>query len=181
MHFSWISVILVVVVAIGSLIYFTSNKSGDSLLSNSEQVVESNYVVPPLGETYRNDKYQFSLTLPEGFKANEFTESNGVETIVLEDNAANGIQISVSPFDEDLRELTPDMILEDIPDLAITDPQPVEIGQTHQGLAFLSDNGAFDGSSREVWFVFNGHLYQISTYAHLDELLRTMFTTWRFE
>ncbi len=44
----------------------------------------------------------------------------------------------------------------------------------------MSDNPAFAGASREVWFVFNTNLYQISTYTEFDELLKGLFGTWQF-
>jgi hypothetical protein len=59
--------------------------------------------------------------------------------------------------------------------------QLVEVGPNYVGLAFKSDNQAFDGASREVWFVFRGNLYQISTYAWLDPLLQAIFKTWQFQ
>ena len=89
-----------------------------------------------------------------------------------------GFQIFISPVDEDIV-FTKERILQDIPDITVKDPQPVNIGTTGQGIAFLSDNETF-GSSREVWFTFNGYLYQISTYESLDNLLQTMFQTWEF-
>lgn len=45
---------------------------------------------------------------------------------------------------------------------------------------FQSDNPAFDGASREVWFVYNDYLYQISAYAEFDEFLKELFGTWQF-
>ena len=72
------------------------------------------------------------------------------------------------------------MIEKDIPDLLITDAQTVEIGDNYKGLAFKSDNSAFGGASREVWFVFRNNLYQISTYEKFDELLKKVFSTWVF-
>jgi len=145
------------------------------------------YTVPPLGETYTNEQYHFSLTLPEGFSAREmapYAETTPGQarstTIVLEDTQANGIQITITPFDEDLRVLTEVRVRQDVPDMAITNVQPVEVGLNHTGLAFKSDNPAFSGASREVWFVFRGNLYQISTYERLDNLLKEIFATWKF-
>lgn len=139
------------------------------------------YEVPPLGEAYTNSEYGFSLTLPEGFTARAMARNAaGSRAIVLEDDRGNGIQIMVTPFEEDIHALTAERIRRDVPDLAIENTQPVEIGANHTGLAFVSDNPAFGGSSREVWFVFRGDLYQVSTYLRLDELLQTMFQTWRF-
>ena len=64
--------------------------------------------------------------------------------------------------------------------MKVIDDQILEIGNNYKGVAFRSDNAAFDGDSREVWFVFKGNLFQISTYARLDPLLKAMFATWKF-
>src|SRR3990167_4703188 len=67
------------------------------------------------------------------------------------------------------------------PDMVIKDAQEVSIGDKRKGLAFGSDNAAFDGDSREVWFVFGGKLYQISAYMKHDDLLKGVFETWQFD
>jgi hypothetical protein len=137
------------------------------------------YVVPPIQDTYTNTALGFSLGLPDGFAAQE-SEEEGVKTVVLQDAQGNGIQIIATPIKEDIPHLSIDMVKRDIPDMKVSDVQPVEIGEGRTGVAFKSDNEAFGGASREVWFVFRGNLYQISTYARLDELLQSMFASWQF-
>lgn len=131
---------------------------------------------------YTNDTFRFAISMPGDFEARELAaDDNGATTVLLEStDRADGVQIIVSPFDEDISALTMERIQHDVPDLTITDPQPVEIGENRKGLAFKSDNEAFNGASREVWFVFRGHLYQISTYDRLDPLLKKIFSTWKF-
>lgn len=137
------------------------------------------YEVPPLTKVYKNDTYQFSLNMPEGFTAREGGGDEGA-IITLEDAGGNGIQLTITPFDEDIKVLTEERIKQDVPDLAIRDIEILEIGDEYRGLAFKSDNEAFDGDSREVWFAFRGNFYQISTYARLDPLLKAVFATWQF-
>lgn len=136
---------------------------------------------PPLTNEYRSEKYRFLFLMPEGYVAGQFPSDDGVgEVIVAQNEAGDGIQIIVTPFGEDLKILTVDRIKEDIPDMAMTDVQNVAIGDTYKGVTFRSDNELFGGSSREVWFVYLGNLYQISTYTRLDPLLRAIFATWKF-
>lgn len=144
------------------------------------------YAVPGLTQDYSNPAYKFSLKMPADFTASDIpADPDGTpETIVLQDKNGNGIQIVVSPFDEDTNgsyTLTQARILQDVPDMQITDPQPIQVGNNYTGLAFKSDNEAFGGASREVWFVFRGNLYQISTYERLDDLLKGIFQTWQFQ
>lgn len=140
------------------------------------------YTVPAFqGETYRNSRFGFSLALPEGFRAQELPrDERGGVAIVLQDARGDGIQIYVTPNVGDYTTLTAGDVRAAIPDMHVTDDMPVEIGEHNTGVAFMSDNDAFGGASREVWFYFGGNLFQISTYAHLDELLKAMFGTWQF-
>lgn len=146
--------------------------------------------LPPLGdlsETYTNYTLGFSVAMPKDFASTEIPGEGGVSTVLLQNKAGDGIQIVVTPLGETLMELTPDRIRADIPDLQMSDIEvlrvegPSAAGQvSYTGVAFRSDNEAFGGDSREVWFPFNGYLYQISTYARLDPLLKAMFATWKF-
>lgn len=147
-------------------------------IEGESSATESTYVTPPFTDTYTNDVYRFSVGLPEGFKAQEFEEGEG-HTILLQDQSGNGIQILIIAS-EDHKTLTVDDIRASIPDMQVSGEQPVEIGAEYTGVAFKSDNEAFGGDSREVWFFFHGNLYQISTYARLDPLLQSMFATWKF-
>lgn len=142
------------------------------------------YIVPPLSTPYTNSTYNFSVTLPQGFAASEAADpANAADTIVFQDAHADGIQIVVTPFDEDTGggyTLTQERILGDVPDLSMSDVQSVQVGDHYTGVAFKSNNPAFGGSTREVWFVFRGNLYQISTYEKFDDLLKAVFGTWQF-
>ncbi len=161
----------VLILLLGCVAYYIYSGS-------SSEPEETPFKVPVLNQKYENAKHGFGLTMPEGFTSRE-SSANGSDTIVFENAKAEGIQIVISPYD-DIKILTKAMIESDIPDMQVLDPQPVEIGNANTGLAFRSDNDAFNGKSREVWFVFNRELYQISTYERLDELLQKMFATWTF-
>jgi hypothetical protein len=139
---------------------------------------------PTLVQNYTNSTYHFSLKMPEGYEVQDLPSADGTgETIVLANTAGDGIQIVISPFDEDTGggyTLTKERILQDVPDLEIQQEQPLDVGDNYHGLAFLSNNPSFGGASREVWFVYQGNLYQISTYARLDDTLKAIFATWQF-
>lgn len=139
------------------------------------------YVVPSLTKPYTSSRYGFSLNIPEDFKVRE-SDMNGSYTIVFENTKSEGIQIVISPYDKKgVKVLTKDMIQSAIPDMQITDDQVLDVGSTYKGIAFKSDNDAFNGDSREVWFIFKDNLYQISTYSRFDGLLKAMFATWEFK
>ena len=131
---------------------------------------------------FRDAGRGFSFRYPNHLSVSNFADASGGEIILVQSpEQAEGFQIAISPFDEPGTTLTADMIERDIPDLAIRDSQDLLLGETGKGVAFISDNPSFGGNSREVWFVYGGDLYQISTYARLDPLLQSVLGTWKFE
>ncbi|MBP9711089.1 MAG: hypothetical protein KBD50_02420 [Candidatus Pacebacteria bacterium] len=135
----------------------------------------SGYVVPPPGGEYVNEVYNFTVNIPKGFGV------GGTErSIVIEDKDGNGLQIVITPLGEDIPVLTEERIRADIPDILIEQPQVVTVSGANTGLAFRSNNAAFGGVSREVWFVEDGNLYQIITYDRLRPLLSAIFGTLKF-
>lgn len=137
--------------------------------------------VPALSNQYADSMYHFTLSTPSDFRVTEIPSDDGQgKTVLIQNQKGEGIQIIISPFKEDLKVLTADRVRKDIPDMQISDVQTVEVGDRYKGIAFRSNNDAFEGDSREVWFVFHGNLYQISTYARLDPLLKAIFATWKF-
>ena len=171
---------IVLLVAVGVGVWYSVSKD-DAEGEGAAAEAAAPYEVPPIQDEYKNDEFRFSLGLPEGFAAQEFKEEGSAgKSVVLQDAKGNGIQILITPYPDDTKIITADDVRADIPDMKVTDDQVVEIGNDYRGVAFMSDNEAFDGASREVWFVFRGNLYQISTYARLDSLLQSMFATWKF-
>lgn len=168
-----LGVMLITLIAGGVVMYFSSSKESS--------VVEEPYMVPPLTKHYRNETLRFSVKTPENFSARELPPDElGATTLVFEDTEGNGVQVYATPVEEEERNLTATALQTGWPELQVREPQVVEIGATHTGVAFKSDNSAFGGDSREVWLYFRNTLFQISTYAKHDELLQKMFSTWEF-
>lgn len=139
------------------------------------------YTGAPLTADYKNETFRFALDVPDGFTAGELPEDeNGASTIIIQNDKGEGIQIYVTPAGSDNKTLSAESIRSSIPDMTVSDVEEVEIGNDYRGVAFLSDNEAYERNSREVWFYYKGNLYQISTYARLDSLLQAMFATWSF-
>jgi hypothetical protein len=119
--------------------------------------------------------------MPADFVAQELEpDERGGRAITLQNARGDGVQIYVTPDNSGNTSLTADDVRTAIPDMKIDGAQDVAIGEDGIGVAFKSDNDAFGGDSREVWFYFRGNLFQISTYARLDSLLKSMFGTWQF-
>ncbi|MFZ2886520.1 MAG: hypothetical protein WA021_01735 [Minisyncoccia bacterium] len=181
---------IIVLVAIGVGGYFLFGGEGFSRMSNlmsATAVVPSTltsdipYTGAPLTKEYKNDRLGFSVSMPEDFNAQELmADENGGMPIIIQNASGEGVQIYVTQGQGDARMITANDVRASISDMQVSDEEVVEIGSEHRGVAFKSDNEAFGGASREVWFFFRGNLYQISTYDHLDPLLKAMFSTWKF-
>jgi len=169
--------ILVLLLVLVGIVYFKvknfnpENGAGDfKKVKISANELTSTYSHPDLG---------FSFMYPSDYKVSSFDSEKG-EAILIGDGNSSGIQILISDYGDEV-DITEAMIKSDIPDLKMDQPQTVEIGLNRKGLAFKSDNPEFGSNSREVWFVYKGMLYQISTYAEMDDMLKKIFSTWQFK
>ena len=152
-------------------------------------------------QEYSHPTYHFSFKYPDGFTVSTIppvmsevepsAEGQGETVLVESADSKVGVQIVISPYGSDV-DITAEMIARDIPEMKVSDAQELLVGEGRKGLAFMSDNPAFcaspepcaeegNGKAREVWFVFGGNLYQISTYAEQDEFLKGLFGTWQFK
>lgn len=179
-----LATVCVGILVLVSGLWYYQNTISDTATNHLKK--QEPYTVPALTKSYINSVYKFSLQMPEDFTVRELLKEGGM-TLVFENNKAEGVQVEISSFDESalsvekgIKIFDTNFIQKNIEDMKIIESQPVEIGSGYKGVAFKSDNEAFDGASREVWFVFRGNLYQISTYERFDELLQKMFVTWSF-
>ena len=132
---------------------------------------------PVKKQTYTHQRLGFSFEFPEGFKVGEFGEGiEGEEQILVQKNNV-GFQLKITPFEEDII-LTEQRIKEDIPDIVIKEPLQIKVGEAI-ALAFLSESESL-GQTREVWWVYKGNLYQITTYTEFDETMVAILETWKF-
>ena len=144
--------------------------------------------IPAGNHVYRDSVRKFSFAYPEDTTATHFKEGDEGETILVREKDGNNnspankkkeFQIFISAFDES-SPLTKQRILKDVPDLKIENPQDLILNGNTPALMFFSDNPSI-GSTREVWFVRNGELYQIATHAELDAWFAGIMSTWKFE
>ena len=130
-------------------------------------------------EEYVSDKYYVSFRYPEDFKIGELPSGEQQVIIVQHPQKQIGVQVTITPLDEETK-LTKEVINEQLPDYEVKNPQPVSFGDQKRGLVFKSNNDAFGGNSREIWFTYKQNLYQITSYRGLDPFVKTFFKTWKF-
>jgi len=127
---------------------------------------------------YSNDKYGFSLEIPKDMKTSEFQEGPG--DMIMIRNSSFLIQAFIMPWDEP-GIITPERIKQDLPTIIVEEPQQAIIGQDKiQALIFFSQEESL-GRTREVWFVKNGFLYQITALAEKDKAVGEILESLKFE
>jgi len=127
--------------------------------------------------------YGFSLNFSSDMKNSNFVEGEG-EQILFQDDTGKWFQIYITPWDEG-DNLSVSRIKEDLPNLPIENPQEVILGHEQKdgvgprALIFWSRQDGL-GETREVWFVQQGFLYQITTFKRLDTFLAETLATLTF-
>lgn len=115
--------------------------------------------IPAGFKRYEDAARGFSFLYPDGYAATSFPDGAGFAILVQGENGAKGFQVAVTPFDEDLTELTEARVRKDVPDMVMRDARQVSVG-TAKGLSFASESA--QGQTRELWFVWKGNVYQAS-------------------
>lgn len=126
---------------------------------------------------YKNTTRGFSLHYPQELSVKEHNEGDGTYTIVFENvTGEKSFQVFFTPYAGDM--ITPSRMARDIPSGKFTKPVEIIIGGNTRGLMFFSEGPL--GRLREVWFLYGGFLYEITTHEDLDEWLSHIMTTWKF-
>jgi len=131
-------------------------------------------------ETYTNDAFHFSFKHPPHLRIQVWPD--GTTTVIRARDAQKsvGFQICIRPLGGPDIPITAAQIARDLPHVAIKNPAPIRIRGASKGLAFYATDAKF-GESFQVWFTRAGHLYQISSLAPHDALVRAVFSTWAFK
>lgn len=191
--------ILTVFLVIGGVVYYSQffkNESLKKVGENSTVVFQD--VVPPeikkvddTTSTFIHKKHNFSFNYPSDLKVSNFREGEGEQILFQGENGdpagggASWFQIYITPWDEG-EGITVDRIKQDLPDILIKEPQFVILGPRQKegvgpkALIFFSQETGL-GETREVWFVQEGNLYQITAYKKLDSMIGEILSTLVFE
>jgi hypothetical protein len=134
-------------------------------------------VVPEGWLRFENEQFDFSVYVPPGLKVSAFDEGGGAHTFTFEDaESGYGFQIFVVPYGKS--SITPERFRKDAPSGVMNEPIDVLIGGV-PARAFFGEANLM-GETREVWFIRNGLLYEVTTYKQLDTWLADIMNTWRF-
>jgi len=133
---------------------------------------------PPSGmKEYRNTNFHFSLFYADDLTVSGHPVAGGALVVLFQDQAAGrGFQIFVTPYAQP--KITPERFAMDEPSGVLNDPVNIVIDGA-PATEFFSTNEAM-GASREIWFVYGGFLYEVTTPQQLDSWLSQFTGTWRF-
>jgi len=129
---------------------------------------------------YSHEGTGMSFSHDAGYSS-RLMNDQGVDIVVVQskDDASKGLQISLIPFDEDASSLTFERITAELPDLVVDKPQTGTLPFGSQALSFETGEEAF--RTREVWFVREGYLYQMSAPIASSPLIESVIASMRFK
>lgn len=126
---------------------------------------------------YTNSYHKFSLVYPRELQVQEYVEDNGTRTILFETTThEQGFQIYITPYAG--ANVTREQFLKDQPSGVYKDPTNISVDGV-PAIMFYGDSG-LTGPTREIWFIHNGFLYEVTTYKELDAWLAEIMKTWNF-
>lgn len=127
---------------------------------------------------FQSNEYQFAFQYPKNYTVSAFDDRGGHMVMVKSPKGEDAIQIFITSWDEPADALTPKRIKQDLPDLTIREPKKMSMSGDNYALTFVGESESF-GTTREVWFVHNDHLYQVIAPVKAQSLLSDVLETWR--
>jgi len=140
---------------------------------------------------YANGEYGFYFEYPKDLEVNTFDEGGGAKTITFrKEKEKKGLQIFITPIAINVKSqsgeqisrnpvLSREQVIKDNPTAVVEEPLEVIFGDNTRGLLFWGSDLSI-GKTREVWFIFDSYLYEVTTYADFDQELAKIMSTWRF-
>lgn len=126
---------------------------------------------------YKNLLLRFDIFYPDYLAVREYDDGTSASTITFESaTGTRGFEIFVVPYGKDF--ISTEQFKKDAPSGVMNQPLDVIVDGTRATM-FYGKNAVM-GDTREVWFIKNGYLYEISTYRNLDEWLSKIMETWKF-
>ena len=106
----------------------------------------------------------------------EYSEKGDAYTYVFTHDDGRSFQIYITPYGKD--HIDAEQFLRDQPSGVREGEQQIAIDGV-PAVVFGGKNDAM-GETREVWFIKDGLLYEVTTYRELDAWLAEIMTSWKF-
>ncbi len=123
----------------------------------------------------------FVFQYPERFNVtSQSIEGGGKRILVESTEPKKGFELVVLPFDEQ-GILTAERIRADIPDAVLENEKSVSVGQENIPAIAFNSNDENIGQTYEVWFTYEGYLYEALTYPEFAGDMEEILKTWQFK
>lgn len=191
--------VLLVLAIVGGVVFYTSRNFDNAYTSEVtsgnvlERVVATttypadyvakNIAIPdsPLDGyiKYENKKYGFYYYHSPQASIKEYDEGGGAMTVVQE-NVKNvrGLQIFIVPYAE--KTISEERFKLDVPSGVRKNVEKTFIGVPQVEAVTFNSYDSFLGETREVWFIYNGYLYEITTFKGIGDWFVPIMKSWRF-
>lgn len=128
-------------------------------------------------EEFKSNNYNFSLFYPDGLSVEEYDEGGGASTITFQNiDSGLGFQIFIVPYYED--KITDERFYRDVPSGVRENLENKDVDGAMA--AFFDSQNVLLGQTKEVWFINDGFLYEVSTIKDLESWLLEIMETWQF-
>ena len=128
---------------------------------------------------YENKKYGFYYYHSPEAKVTEYGEGGGPMTIVQENRQrVRGLQIFIVPYAE--QTISEERFNKDVPSGVRKNVEDTRLGKLQvRAVTFNSYDQAL-GETREVWFIHDGYLFEVTTFKGVGDWFAPIMQTWRF-
>ena len=189
MKYTGVGVLTIFVVGIIVGLYFYLQRPINPAESNQASVATAFNAVPNAGfltgrvppkgsRIYEDALYTFSLFYPEVYTVRAHFLPGEVTMIAFEkEKEKEGFQIYVTPFLE--AQITDERFKKDLPSGIRKKLQEMTVDGA-AGAAFDSEDRDLGGETREVWFVKNGYLFEVTAPKQFEVTLLKIMESWEF-
>lgn len=132
---------------------------------------------PPGFSEYHNTLYHFSLFFPQDMTAREYTEPGTAMTIMFGGLlGSHEFQIFVVPYGE--QKITAERFRLDVPSGIMASSTDKTLDGVAATSFYVSNQTLAD--TYEVWFIYHGFLYEVTTYKEFGPWLDEIMQGWKF-
>jgi hypothetical protein len=180
----WVITVCFFAALIGVFAFFVEKSVGGprdasfpaTMASTSTVQVASTLNVPEGYKEYRNKHYGFSVYYPAEIPPQELPDRDDQLTVLFQGAAGEpGFEIYVAPTKDTT--ITPERFKLDQPSSVMKERHDTSIDGV-SAITFFGFNAGV-GETREVWFIHNGFLFEVTTYKKLDSWLSDIMQTWQ--
>jgi hypothetical protein len=174
------AIVLVLIVIAGWLLLRNHEGAGNTNVTSAPPKPVAIVQTPGVEIQYLNTALKFSFVVPDGVLAQEFPGTSGIVVRLHDAGGANHLAVFAAAGKSDPPAFTAEQVQKDAPGTSVTDVEAHEMPGGITALEFTSESKAWDGSSRELWFAYNGTRYEVSVPIADAQLLDFVRDHWQW-